>query len=311
MLLLNSLIIVVCLVVLIFGASFIVEGAARLARRLGISELVIGLTIVAIGTSAPEFAVTVAAALRGQADISVSNVVGSNIFNLGFILGGVAAITAIHTSRRLVFRDGGLLIATTLLLLFFLRDLELQQWEGAVLFILLLVYIGYLIYQREAPEDDLPEGEFQWLDIPRLIVGLVMVVAGGHYLVDAAVEIARSAGVSEWAIGVTIIAAGTSMPELVTSLMAAIRGHEGLSIGNLIGSDLFNLLGVLGVAGILQTQPMIIDTAGRSSVMLLSAMVILVVILMRTGWKLSRGEGILLVGINLVRWYVDFQNGSQ
>jgi len=97
----------------------------------------------------------------------------------------------------------------------------------------------------------------------------------------------------------------------VTSLLAAIRGHEGLSIGNLIGSDLFNLLGVLGMAGILQTQPMIIDTAGRSSVMLLSAMVILVVILMRTGWKLSRGEGLLLVGINLVRWYADFQSGSQ
>ncbi|MCL4870345.1 MAG: calcium/sodium antiporter [Anaerolineae bacterium] len=311
MLLINLAIIVVCLVVLIVGATFIVEGAARLARHLGVSELVIGLTVVAIGTSAPEFAVTIAAALRGQADISVSNVVGSNIFNLGFILGGVAAITAIHTSRRLVYRDGSILIGTTLLLLFFLRDLELQRWEGGVLFACLIVYVSYLIYQREAPEEEIPDGNFTWLDVPRLIVGIVMVVGGGHFLVDAAVNLARLAGVSEWAIGVTIIAAGTSMPELVTSLIAAIRGHEGLSIGNLIGSDLFNLLGVLGVAGLLQTHPMLIDRAGFSSVALLSGMVILVVVLMRTGWKLTRWEGLLLVGINIVRWYMDFTHGSR
>lgn len=308
--LLNILIIIVCLVILIYGANFIVQGSARLARRLGVSELIIGLTIVAMGTSAPEFAVTVAAAMRGEADISVGNVVGSNIFNLGFILGGVAAVTAIHTNRRLIIRDGGLLIATTFLLLFFLRDLELQQWEGGVLFLLLLVYITYLIYQREAPEDEVPEGEFTWRDVPRLVLGLVMVVAGGHYLVDAAVAIAQSAGISEWAISVTIIAAGTSMPELVTSLVAALRGHEGISIGNLIGSDLFNLLGVLGIAGMLQTQPMLIDASGWSSVAILSGMVLLVVILMRTGWKLSRWEGLLLVAINLVRWYMDFRSGS-
>lgn len=310
MLLLNILIVAVCLVVLIYGANFIVQGSARLARRLGISELIIGLTIVAMGTSAPEFAVTVAAALRGEADISVGNVVGSNIFNLGFILGGVAAITAIHTNRRIVFRDGGVLAATTFLLLFFLRDLELQHWEGGVLFALLLIYIAYLIYQREAPEDEIPEGDFTWKDVPRLVLGLVMVVAGGHFLVDAAVAIAQSAGISEWAISVTIIAAGTSMPELVTSLVAALRGHEGISIGNLIGSDLFNLLGVLGIAGLLQTQPMLIDSAGWSSIAILSAMVVVVVIMMRTGWKLSRWEGGLLVMINLVRWYMDFQSGA-
>lgn len=310
MVLSNILIIAVCLVVLIYGANFIVQGSARLARRLGISELIIGLTIVAMGTSAPEFAVTVAAALRGEADISVGNVVGSNIFNLGFILGGVAAVTAIHTNRRIVFRDGGLLMGTTFLLLFFLRDLELQHWEGGVLFALLLVYIGYLIYQREPPEDEIPEGDFTWKDMPRLVLGLVMVVAGGHYLVDAAVVIAQSAGVSEWAISVTIIAAGTSMPELVTSLVAALRGHEGISIGNLIGSDLFNLLGVLGIAGLLQTQPMLIDSAGWSSIAILSAMVVVVVIMMRTGWKLSRWEGGLLILINLVRWYMDFRSGA-
>lgn len=310
MILSNILIIAVCLVVLIYGANFIVQGSARLARRLGISELIIGLTIVAMGTSAPEFAVTVAAAIRGEADISVGNVVGSNIFNLGFILGGVAAITAIHTNRRIVFRDGGVLAATTFLLLFFLRDLELQHWEGGVLFALLLVYIGYLIYQREPPEDEIPEGDFTWKDVPRLVLGLVMVVAGGHYLVDAAVAIAQSAGVSEWAISVTIIAAGTSMPELVTSLVAALRGHEGISIGNLIGSDIFNLLGVLGIAGLLQTQPMLIDSAGWSSIAILSAMVVVVVIMMRTGWKLSRWEGGLLILINLVRWYMDFRSGA-
>lgn len=302
---LNILIIAVSIVTLWWGAVWVVEGAARIARRLGMSELVIGLTVVAIGTSAPEFAVTVGAALKSQADISVGNVIGSNIFNLGFILGGVALVRAIATSRTLVVRDGGVLIGTTLLLLVFLNDLTLARWEGLILLGLLIIYLAFLIHRREPIEEETPIGEFHWYEIPRLLAGLGLVVAGGHYLVEAASGLARLAGISEWVIGVTIVAAGTSAPELATSLVAVIRGRHGISAGNLIGSDIFNLLGVLGLAAAL--RPMRVDASAYGSVWLLAAMVLLVVVfLMRTGWRISRWEGALLVVINLIRWVMDF-----
>jgi cation:H+ antiporter len=301
----DSIIVVATILGLWWGAVWVVEAASRIAKRLGVSELIIGLTVVAMGTSAPEFAVTVGAALKGQGDISIGNVVGSNIFNLGFILGGVALVRAITTSRSLVYRDGVVMIGITFLLLFFLHDLTMARWEGAILFTLLLVYIGYLIYSREPMEEDIPEGDFQWLDIPRLLAGLALIVTSGHFLVESASNLARAFGVSEWVIGVTIVAAGTSAPELVTSLIAVLRGRYGISACNLIGSDIFNLLGVLGLAALL--KPMSIDPSAYSSMYLLSGMVIMVVIMMRTGWKISRWEGGLLVLINLVRWWLDFQ----
>ncbi|HRQ24253.1 MAG TPA: sodium:calcium antiporter [Anaerolineales bacterium] len=301
----DSIIIIATILGLWWGAVWVVEAASRIAKRLGVSELIIGLTVVAMGTSAPEFAVTVGAALKGQGDISIGNVVGSNIFNLGFILGGVAMVRAITTTRSLVYRDGIVMIGITFLLLFFLRDLTMERWEGAVLFLLLFIYIGYLIYSREPAGEELPEGDFQWLDIPRLLAGLALIVTSGHYLVESASSLARAFGVSEWVIGVTIVAAGTSAPELVTSLIAVLRGHYGISAGNLIGSDIFNLLGVLGLAAIL--RPMSIDPSAYSSLYILSGMVILVVIMMRTGWKLSRWEGGILVLINIARWIADFQ----
>ncbi len=302
----DTIIVIVCIVGLWVGGSWIVDSAARIARKVGMSELVIGLTIVAIGTSAPEFAVTVAAALAGSADISVGNVVGSNIFNLGFILGGVALIAGIPTSRKLVQRDGGMLIATTLLLLFLLRDLRLTALEGMLLFSVLIGYVGYLIIRRDGGDsaEELPDGDFRWLDIPMIIGGIVLIVTSGHFLVESASTIARHFGLSEWVIGVTIVAAGTSAPELATSLMGVLRGKHGISIGNLIGSDLFNLLGVLGLAAMI--SPLAVESAAFGSLLLLSALVMAVVLMMRTGWRLSRLEGGLLIAVNLVRWVADF-----
>jgi|FaiFalFF_MnMetaG_3_1042247.scaffolds.fasta_scaffold03312_4 cation:H+ antiporter len=302
----NILLILLSVLVLWGGAVWIVESAARIARRLGLSDLVIGLTVVAIGTSSPEFAVTVGAALKGQGDISVGNVIGSNIFNLGFILGGVAMVRAIATSRTMVMRDGGVLIAITLLLLLFFLDLHIARWEGMILLALLVLYIGSLLYFREAIEDA-PLGEFRWYEVPRLLIGLALVIGGGHFMVEAAVALARMVGISEWAIGVTIVAAGTSAPEFATSLVAVLRGRHGISAGNLIGSDIFNLLGVLGLAATI--RPMTVDPSVYSSLWMLAGMVVLVVIfLMRTGWSLSRWEGALLVLINLIRWILDFRS---
>lgn len=286
------------------GAELIVESSAHIANRLGISQLVIGLTVVAFGTSAPEFAVTLIAALNGQPNISVGNVVGSNIFNLGFIFGGVALIREIRTSRTLVYRDGTILFGVTLLLLFFIGDLDFERWEGIVMMALLVVYITYLVMRKdEELADDVPEGNFSWVDVLKLVSGLVFVVLGGHFFVQSASDIAQLLGMSDWAIGVTIVAAGTSAPELATSLVAALRGRYGLSAGNLIGSDLFNMLGVLGLAGAI--SPMMVRPEAESSMIALCALVFVVVVMMRTGWKVTRLEGAILVLVNLVRWYFD------
>lgn len=286
------------------GSEWLVDSAVRIAHRLRISDLAIGLTVVAIGTSAPEFAVTINAAVKGLADISVSNVVGSNIFNLGFILGGCAAIRTINTTPVIVWRDGLFLLIMSSVLVFFLKDLTLTPKEGLLLFSTLIVYIIYL-FLKKAPVGEKDSGKkATWKDIPLLVIGIAAVVGGGHILVLAATSLARGLGLSEWVIGVTIVAAGTSLPEFATSLMAASKGRYGMSLGNLIGSDLYNLLGVLGLAGML--GPLHIDPAGLKSVYLLVGMVALVVVFMRTGFRVSRAEGLFLIGISIMRWIFDF-----
>ncbi|MBD3223493.1 MAG: calcium/sodium antiporter [Caldithrix sp.] len=300
----NSVILISSVFALWWGAVWVVESASRIAHRIGVSELVIGLTVVAFGTSAPEFAVTLTAAFRDQADISVGNVVGSNIFNLGFIMGGVAFLRSIVTSKRLVFRDGFILIGVTIFLLIFLYDHRLMWWEGSILMASLIFYLTFLFIKKEPIEEEVPTGAFRWTDIPMLFAGLILILAGGHFLVDSASSLARLMGISDWVIAVTIVAAGTSTPELATSLVAVIKGKHGISAGNLIGSDLFNLMGVLGLAGIL--RPMQVTEGAYNDILVLSAMVILVVMMMRTGWKISRWEGALLILINLVRWIINF-----
>ncbi len=301
---LNSCILALSIGALWWGAVLVVDSASAIAHKMGISELVIGLTVVAFGTSAPEFAVTLSAAFKGQADISVGNVVGSNVFNLGFILGGVAIIRAIQTKGKLVYRDGSFLIGTAGLLLIFLWDSTLQRWEGMILIGVLIGYLILLFVQKDTPEEEIPERPYSFKDIPLLLFGLSLIVAGGHFLVDSAKAIALAIGISDWVIAVTIVAAGTSTPELATSLVAVIKGKHGLSAGNLIGSDLFNLLGVLGLAAVL--RPMQIDPGAYEEIILMAGLIVVVVVMMRSGWKISRTEGIILVLVNIIRWYMNF-----
>lgn len=302
--LINTVVIVIATVLLWKGSDWLVEAAIRIARKLHMSDLAIGLTIVAMGTSAPEFAVTINAAIRGLPNISVSNVVGSNIFNLGFILGGVAAIRTIKTTPALVWRDGLFLLGMSSVLAVFLRDLTLGTHEAMALLLALVVYIAYLFWKKMPLEEREPEQAFTWTDVPLFALGVITVVAGGHLLVWSAVSFARAFGISEWAIGVTVVAAGTSAPEFAISLAAALKGRYSISAGNLIGSDLFNLLGVLGLAGTL--RPLTIDAAGLGSLYILVGMIFLVVVFMRTGFRVTRTEGFLLVGLNLIRWVFDF-----
>ncbi len=300
--------IAISMVALWLGARWLVDSASRIARLLGVSDLVIGLTVVALGTSAPEFAVTILAALRGYSNISVGNIVGSNIFNLGFILGGVAIVHQLQITPKLVYRDGFFLLSMSGLLLFFFRDLTLGRIEGAVLFMFLMLYLGYLFWRREPREmaetEETPAVKGSWKDVPILILGFTLVLGGSYLLVDSASSLARAVGISEWVIGVTIVAAGTSAPEFVTSLVASLKGRHSIAAGNLIGSDIFNLVGVLGLAGML--RPLQIDPSATGSLYMLLGMIIIVILFMRTGWKLTKAEGVFLVLLGAIRWIMDF-----
>ncbi len=316
--LLNIALLLVSILLLWKGSDWLVDSAAKVGRRLGMSEVIVGLTIVAFGTSAPEFAVTFSAALSGKADISVGNVVGSNIFNLGIILGLCAMLIPLRTNREVVYRDGFILLGTTGLLFWFLSDGTLQRWEGAVLFGGLVSYLLLLFAWRRKwgdyrPEDALDPNRSMIAKIPpqatlgdilMLFAGIGGVVLGGHVLVTAAASLARTFGVSEWTIAVTIVAAGTSAPEVATSITAAVKGFHGMSVGNLVGSDLFNLLGVLGAAGLM--RELSISSGAVSSVAMLCAMVAIVVLFMRTGWRLYRWEGAVLILLGISRWVLDF-----
>jgi len=300
----DIVILLVSIIVIGKGAVWLVDAAARVAKHFGISELVIGLTVVAFGTSAPEFGVTILAAIRGMGDISVGNIVGSNIFNLGFILGGTAIIHSLKTSRTVVFRDGIFLLFGGILLSVFLWDLTLSKIEGIVLFTLLVLYLLYLYFKKETIETEEPTHAMYRWDPILLFVGIGLVIVGSHFLVESAVSIARFMGVSDWVIGATIIAAGTSAPEFATSLTAAMKSRYGMSVGNLIGSDIFNLFGVLGVAGMMRNLSVGHDA--HINLIILSFMIAVVLIFMRTGWVVSRKEGIILVMIGLLRWIYSF-----
>jgi cation:H+ antiporter len=286
------------------GASWVVESASKIARKMGMSDLVIGLTIVAIATSAPEFAVTISAALRDQHAISVGNVIGSNIFNLGIILGFIALVSPVKISKILLKRDGSLLVGTGILLVLFFADLSLSLIEGILLFSTLIIYIIFLIRHKEEIDDEVPEGNFKLMDIPKFIIGVVIIIVSANFLVESASNIARLFGISEWMIGITIVAGGTSMPELATSLVAVHKKRHGISAGNLIGSDLFNMLGVLGLAAIL--KPLNLESSEYMSLIFLAITLIIIIGMMRTGWKISKFEGFLLLLIALFRWGYDF-----
>ena len=307
---LDFLIVFISIIMLWKGADWLVDSAAEIAHTLKVSDLIIGLTVVAFGTSAPEFAVTISAAITKQTDISIGNVIGSNIFNLGFILGGTAVIRPISTNKKMFNRDGLFLLIVTALIFFLFfgfngwtPDDAYTRHEGLILFSLLLGYVAFLFIKKDPPEEINPSSA-SYLSYVYFFIGLILIVYGGHLMVTHASIIARYYGISDWVIAVTIVAAGTSAPEFATSIAAAIKGRHGIAIGNLIGSDLFNLLGVLGLAGII--NPSVITQDIFDSVFLLVMMVGLTLLLIRTKWKISRLEGTLLVSINLIRWYFDF-----
>lgn len=296
---------VVGLVVLVGGGELLVRGASRLAVAAGISPLVIGLTVVALGTSSPELAVTMRSAFAGQTDFAVGNVVGSNICNVLLILGLSATIMPLVVSAQLVRLDVPLMIGASLLMLVLGLDGAIGRLDGLVMFSALVVYVVWTIRQsrkeRKAIVDEfaahLPPpdgGSLRQIAVQLLLVavGLALLTAGANWIVDGAVGIARRFGVSELMIGLTILAFGTSLPELAASVIAAIRGERDIAVGNVVGSNLFNLLGVLGLTAVVAPKEIVVPEAAlRFDIPVMIAVAVACLPVFFTGHLIARWEG--------------------
>lgn len=303
------LLFIIGIVLLVAGAELLVRGASRLAVAVGISPLVIGLTIVAFGTSAPEMAVSVASSLSGQtgADIAIGNVVGSNIFNVLLILGLSATIAPLVVSQQLVRIDVPIMIGASGLMLLLAWDRSVSRLDGIILFSLIIAYTVFAIVKgrkenrtvQEEYEVEFGKGEESSLLVNILLIlgGLGMLVLGSNWLVDGAIAIARSLGVSELVIGLTIVAAGTSLPEVATSVMASVRGERDIAVGNVVGSNLFNILAVLGLAATVSPAGVNVSASALAfDIPVMIAVAIACLPIFFTGYVIARWEGLVFLG---------------
>ena len=289
------------LVLLCLGGEILVRGAVALARRLRISDLLIGLTVVGFGTSAPELVVSLEAVLDGRPDIAVGAVVGSNIANVALVLGVAALITPIRCAPAVVTRDGAAMLVASAVLVALALTGVIERWEGGLMLAVLLGFIGYSYWSEtraKAPSATLHAHEVEefsdvsmtlWVSLAALAGGLACVIIGSKMLIVGAVSIAREAGMSEAVIGLTLVAVGTSLPELATGVVAALRRHTDVAIGNVLGSNIFNIMGMLGVTAIVTPVPIAAQIAGFDVWVMLAVAAVLIPFLV-TGWRLDRIE---------------------
>lgn len=305
MMLQQALMFLLGLVALVVGAELMVRGAARMALSFGISPLVIGLTVVAFGTSAPEMAVSVNAALGGTADLAIGNVIGSNIANILLILGLSAIIVPLVVAEQVIRQEIPIMIGASLLLLVMALDGQIGRGDALLLFVLVIFYTVFLVRQSRAASQasqaefaaELPASSSRWdahwgVQLLLILGGLGLLVLGAHWLVEAAVVVARALGVSDLVIGLTVVAVGTSMPEIATSLIAAWRGERDIAVGNVVGSNIFNICACLGLAGLVADNGIAVSAAARHFdlwVMLAVALACLPIAL--TGREIARWEG--------------------
>ena len=299
------------LAILSVGAELLVRGASRLAIGIGISPLVVGLTVVAFGTSAPELVVSVQSALAGQSDLALGNVVGSNIFNVLFILGVSALIIPLQVAQKLIRFDVPLMIALSILLQILCWNGSLSRIEGVLLVIGLIAYTAWAIvesrretkqveaeYDKEfgdAPKKPTPAGNLMQGFL--IAAGLALLILGARWFLFAAVELARTLGVSELVIGLTIVAAGTSLPEVATSIVAAIRGERDIAVGNVVGSNIFNILGVLGLSATSARSGVdVSSTALQVDIPIMIGVAVACLPIFATGNVISRWNGALFLG---------------
>ncbi len=316
-------ILIIGFALLVKGADLFVDGASGIAKKFGISELIIGLTIVAMGTSAPEAAVSIAAAAKGSAGISIGNVIGSNIMNIFIILGVVAAIVPLKIERSTVRYEMPFTILVTAVFVLMGRDGLITRLDGAILWAGLLLYIAYLLRQAKQKPAEAPtqaetgaasaataepaaevpaEAPSIWKLIALTIAGLAVILVSSDYAVDAAVALAKIFNISDRVIGLTIVALGTSLPELVTSVTAALRGNADLAVGNVVGSCIFNLLFVLGTSALI--LPILCAPNFLSDAYVAVGATVLLLIFGYTQMKIARWEGALLVACYAAYAYI-------
>lgn len=299
------------LVLLIIGAEVLVRGASKIAAVVGITPLVIGLTVVAFGTSSPELAVSLMSSYSGNVDIAIGNVVGSNIFNILFLIGLTAIIVPLVVAQQLIRLDVPLLISISILMFLMGLDGAITRLDGILLFILLIGYTWFLIRQSRKERSLLVKTQYEieyaadnkwsrkeWaINIGMITIGLFMLVFGSRWLVDSATTIARQMGVSDLIIGLTIVSAGTSAPEVATSVIASLRGQRDIAVGNAIGSSIFNILAVLGISAMIAPQGVPVSSAAMQfdiPIMIASAVACLPIFF--TYRRISRVEGIIFLG---------------
>lgn len=299
----TALLLILGLAGLYYGAEWLVRGASHIAAALNVAPLVIGLTVVAFGTSMPEMVAGVVAAINGSTDIVLGNVFGSNIANVGLILGFAALIRAVPVQMKLLWREGPLMLAATLFVYYLAATGAIGRLAGLALFVGLIVFTGLTLRWARSDKEELA-AEFEhfaeapadglWKEIAWVVAGLVALTAGAQMLVTAAVDLARVLGVSEFTISVSMVAIGTSLPELATSLVAVSRGEHDVLVGNIVGSNIFNLLGALGLAALVRPVP--VDPAIVAvDLPVVMAFAVAMLVALSTHRAVVRWEGALLL----------------
>lgn len=292
------------LVLLVVGADWLVKGASRLALSFGISALIVGLTVVAYGTSAPELSVSVMSSIQGKSEMALGNIVGSNIFNVLFILGLSALVAPLIVDKQLIRLDVPVMIAASVVMMVLCLDGIVSRWDGALLFGAAVLYTWWLIrMSRRAGQARADEGQSKpervgsvWGNLLWIALGLGFLVLGSRFLVNSSIDIARALGMSETIIGLTIVAAGTSLPELATSVIASFRGERDIAVGNVVGSNIFNLLSVGGLASLFAPAGLdVADSVIRFDLPFMLAVAIACFPIFFTGFTITRWNGLFFV----------------
>ena len=305
----SVLFILIGAVLVLWGADRLTDGATALAQRLGVPQIVIGLTVVAMGTSMPEFFVSLMSAIKGTSDIAVGNVLGSNTFNTLAIVGITAMVAPMTISKNTVRKDMPFSVVASLALLLMCIDGEVSRWDAAILFVGFMVFLGYTLYlARKGVAQNVEvvklENMSYWKACGLMLLGLACLVLGSHLFVDGATEVARSLGVPDAVIGLTIVALGTSLPELATSVVAARKGQSAIAIGNVIGSNVFNILMILGITGLV--LPMDIHSITSVDFAVLLGSITLLWLFCYTKYTVEKWEGgvLTLAYVVYVGWLV-------
>ena len=296
---LNILFIVIGIVLVLWGADRLTDGAVAVAEKMKMPQIVIGLTIVAMGTSMPEFCVSLISALKGTSDLAVGNIVGSNIFNTLLIVGVSALVAPMSIMKTTVRKDIPFALVASVLLLIMCLDGDISRIDAAILFVMFLIFMYITLRGAKVQGTDVEEKEKKsmatWLSVVWILVGLACLIGGSNLFVDGATAVATKLGVSEAVIGLTIVAGGTSLPELATSVVSARKGNSGIAIGNVLGSNVFNILAILGLTGVI--SPMTLKGITMTDLSMMFISIILIWLFSFTKYKIERWEGAILTAV--------------